>query len=223
MENTKRIALITGGSKGIGYAIAENLQDKFDVVTVSRKGPTTEQGDLIDKSFRNYLISKYTPYIFVNNAAGLYQDSKKMLEVNGTVPVDLLLSFYEKMNTGIIINVSSQSAEKILRPKEDLSFNVYAVAKKFLKDTSVSLNYSKNKPIKVMCVSPAVTHTSLLKHITDFQPNINDYENFNWKTSVAWTKPDEVAKIIRFLIDLPPHMNIPEIVLDNHYSQAIYL
>jgi NADP-dependent 3-hydroxy acid dehydrogenase YdfG len=218
----KKMVLITGGTKGIGQAIAENLKDEYDVITVGRTKTATEQGDLNDCDFRQHLVDTYTPNIFINNAGTLYQDPYKMLEANGAIPVELLLKFYEKMPSGTIINMSSQSAERHIRPKELLNKNLYSIGKKFLKDVSLGLNYSKNKPIKVMCVSPGATHTPMLKHITDFTPTRKDYENYNWEESIAWTKPEEVADIVRWLISLPEHICIPELVIDNHYSQATY-
>lgn len=218
----KKTILITGGTKGIGLAITDLLKDEYEVITVARGESATESGDLTDSVFRDYLVNKYTPDIFINNAAGLFQDPYKMLEMNGAVPVELLLRFYEKMSTGIIINVGSQSGERHVRPKEQLNRMLYALGKRFLKDVSLSLNYSKSKPIKVMCISPNATHTPLLKNITNFTPSKNDYENFDWNKSIAWTKPEEVADIVKWLIDLPPHICIPEIVLDNHYSNVVY-
>jgi short-subunit dehydrogenase len=218
----KKLALITGGTKGIGAAIAKILKDEYDVVTVGRSPNATVSGDLRNKFFREYLLEKYDPHIFINNAASLYHDPYKMLEINGTVPVELLLNFHEKMKEGIIINISSQSAERHVRPKEELTRSLYAIGKRYLKDVSLGLNYSKNKPIKVMCVSPAATHTEMLEQITDVKPTEHDYANYNWENSMAWTKPEEVAKIIKWLIDLPPHIIIPELVLDNHYSSASY-
>lgn len=218
----KKLALVTGGTKGIGRAIAENLQKEYDVVTVGRSSNATISGDLRNKFFREYLLEKYDPYIFINNAASLYHDPYKMLEINGTVPVELLLKFHEKMKEGIIINISSQSAERHVRPKEELTRSLYAIGKRHLKDVSLGLNYSKNKPIKVMCLSPAATHTEMLEQITDYKPTEEDYKNYNWDKSMAWTTPEEVANMVRWLIDLPPHIVIPEIVLDNHYSSATY-
>lgn len=218
----KKQVLITGGSKGIGAAIAQNLNEDYDIITVSRNGPSTEQGDLLDLDFRDYLVEKYTPDIFINNAACHAKTPYGMLETNGYVPVDLLLKFYDKLNHGVIINVGSLSAEVNIRNKQSLNVHAYALGKKLLKDTSCALAYSKNKPIKVMCISPAATDTDMLKNITDFKPGRENYDNYDWAESIAWTKPEEIADIVRFLINLPPYINVPEIVLDNHYSKAIF-
>ncbi len=216
----KKIALITGGTRGIGAAIADNLKNDYTVLTVGRSKQADIVGDLLDKNFREHLITEYTPDIFINNAVSLYQDPYKMLEMVGYVPVELLLKFYEKMQHGIIINISSLSAEVHVRPKEHLARTSYSLGKRYLKDVSLSLNYSKNKPVKVMCISPALTHTDLLETI-DPKPSDLDYENFDFEKSIAWTRPEELANIIRMMIDLPPHIVIPEMVLDNHYSKSM--
>lgn len=217
----KKLALITGGTKGIGKAIADNLTDEYEVVTVGRSDNATEQGDLFDPDFQEYLIARYNPYIFINNAATLSKNINAIIKMNGHIAVDLLMKFYQKMNNGIIINIGSISAEKANIAKETDMRIAYAISKKFLKDASLAISYAKNKPIKVMCLSPAATNTDMLKNLTTFSPNADAYEKYDWTTSIAWMKPEEVASIVRFMINLPPWISMPEVVLDNHYSSAI--
>lgn len=222
MDTEKKIALVTGGTRGIGLAICNMLAKlEYEVITVARKN-ATENGDLLDKSFRDYLVNKYTPDLFINNAALVSSNLLKMLEVNGTAAVDLLLQFYEKMNAGTIINISSISAEKGYHTKEGVQRIVYAGSKKMLKDISLALNYSKNKPIKVMCLSPAATDTDMIKPLAKgFKPPAEDYKNYNWETSICWTRPYEIAEVVKWLIELPQWITVPELNLDNHYSYAI--
>lgn len=216
-----KTALITGGTRGIGAAIAENLKIDHAVITVGRSSTAIEQGDLLDSKFREYLVEKYTPDIFINNAALLSKNLSTMMEMNGEVAVELLMKFYEKMPCGEIINIGSISSEKSNIAKEPMLRIAYAAAKKYLKETSLSLSYSKNKPIKVMCLSPAATHTDMIVPLANgFKPSNDHYENYNWDTSVCWTRPEEVAAVVRWMLSQPAWITIPEIVIDNHYSQA---
>jgi NAD(P)-dependent dehydrogenase (short-subunit alcohol dehydrogenase family) len=215
-------ALITGGTRGIGKAIADLLADEYEVITVGRSSSATEQGDLLDVEFREHLLKKYTPYIFVNNAALLSKNLSLMMSMNGSIAVELLMRFYEKMDHGKIINVSSISAEKSFLAKEPALRIAYACAKKYLKETSLALSYSKNKPTKVMCISPAATDTDMIKLISNnYTPLQDHYLNYNWESSICWTRPEEVAKIVKWMLDQPDWINIPELVIDNHYANAI--
>lgn len=221
MVTDKKIALVTGGTKGIGKAISEMLEkENYTVITVARSN-ATENGDLADEQFRDYLINKYTPDLFINNAAAVSSNLRKMIALNSTASVDLLLQFYDKMKEGTIINISSISAEKV-GTKENVTRIAYGSAKKYLKDVSLSLSYSKTKPIKVMCLIPAAVDTDMIKLIAKgFKPPAEDYTNFNWETSIAWTRPFEIADIVKWMISLPPWITIPQLNLDNHYSCAI--
>jgi short-subunit dehydrogenase len=213
--------LITGGTGGIGKAIADNLQTNYDIITVARSNADI-CGDLTDIKFRDFLVESIIPDIFINNAGRLYYDQYKMLDINGTSAVDLLYKFYDKMPCGSIINISSISHLRSPQPKEHLSKITYGIAKKHLREVSMALNNSKSKPLKVMCVSPAAVDTKMIRELFGYQPKDEDYTNYNWENSIAWMKPKELADIIRYLIELPEHIVIPEISIDNHYSKAIY-
>lgn len=216
----EKIILITGGTKGIGAAIADNFKTDYKVITVGRSETAVEQGDLQDESFRNYLVEKYTPDIFINNAGQLFQNKYKMINTNGFVPVDLLLKFYDKMPKGQIINVSSISALRLNGIKENDARTAYALGKKFLKETSLSLSFSRSKPVKVMCISPSAVDTDMVKNLTEHRIQDSSYSNYNWSESICWTKPYEIAKIVRWMTEQPAWISIPEIVVDNHYSQS---
>lgn len=222
MDVKKKIALVTGGTKGIGKAISDMLlEEGYEVITVARSN-AIENGDLSDEQFRDYLINKYTPDLFINNAAMVSSNLRKMFAVNCTASVDLLFKFYDKMKEGTIINISSISAEKGYLPKENLTRIAYGSAKKYLKDISLSLNYSKNKPIKVMCLIPAAVDTDMIKPLAKgFKPPAEDYINYNWETSIAWTRPFEIADIVKWMLSLPPWINVPQLNLDNHYSYSL--
>ena len=216
-----KTALVTGGTRGIGQAIAENLSRDYQVITVGRSSTANEQGDLLDAQFRDYLVSKYSPDVFVNNAALLSKNLQTMMQMNGVIAVELLMKFYEKMSSGTIINISSISAYKTNLAKEPDIRIAYATAKKYLRDASIALSASKNKNIRVMCLSPGATHTPMIKLIANYEPVLDHYENYHWDKSICWLRPYEVADTVRWMLDLPPWATVQELVLDNHYSQAI--
>jgi NADP-dependent 3-hydroxy acid dehydrogenase YdfG len=62
----------------------------------------------------------------------------------------------------------------------------------------------------------------MIRKLFEYTPKDEDYTNYDWENSIAWMKPKELAEIIRYLIELPPHIVISEISVDNHYSKAVY-
>jgi len=116
--STKRRALVTGGSRGIGLAIAQALsQQGFEVIA-----PLRQEMDLLDPaSIKKFLqqSNKEGIDILVNNAGvnvinrleSIDSESwNKMMRINLTAPLELIQGVAEGMKAkkwGRIVNISS--------------------------------------------------------------------------------------------------------------------
>lgn len=126
----KKIALVTGGSSGLGFAMAEELKNQgFFVVIIARnKGENFNFDDFIscdlsDSASRRNLIQtiqeKYPAIdILINNAGiGSYaanyeleiSDLKRLMEINYFAPVELNSKLLDNVAQakGTIVNISS--------------------------------------------------------------------------------------------------------------------
>ncbi len=107
-----------------------------------------------------------------------------------------------------------------------MSFINAAAAASFSKDYDDFFVYFSRpfivhkEPIKVMCLSPSAVDTDMARSLTEYRVKDEDYQNYNWDSSICWARPQEIASIVRWMIEQPEWINIPEMVVDNHYSKS---
>ncbi|WP_294231115.1 SDR family oxidoreductase [uncultured Chryseobacterium sp.] len=179
-----KIALVTGGTKGVGKAIAERLvQAGATVIITARNAPEEENGSLHfisadlskaegTRKLIGEMLSTYGRLdILVNNLGGSStpaggfaalsdEDWESTLQANLLAPVRLDRGFLPQMierKSGIIIHIASIQGKL---PLYDSTLP-YAAAKAALRNYSKSLsNEVTPKGIRVLTVSPGWINTS---------------------------------------------------------------
>jgi 3-oxoacyl-[acyl-carrier protein] reductase len=218
---------ITGGAKGIGRAIVEELaaqdykitavynQSKATADALMKKYPNVRftKADLEDRQELDGLIerlSKGEPIDVLINNAGIYLGKafERMTEAELYQQSDLLLAAPSRLMQGLlpsltkaeapmIINISSQAAHGRLTGE-----SMYSAVKAAMSTLSYVLRAELNpKGIRVTAVEPYGVNTYGIPEPSDM------------------LLPRELARTARYVIELPPHLQIDTVVM-SHIKQA---
>ena len=218
----ERTIIITGGSDGLGKAIAKRLKENNKVIIISKDEEslvkTSEEincdyyvCDVTDykqvNNTINNIIEKYNKIDILINNAGVwlagdltetdYERISNCIDVNTKGPIYMtkavLTSMYENKE-GLIINVCSQASFD----SDDFS-TVYNASKWAMRgfNRSIQKDVSK-KGIKVTGFYPGFMQTNIFKKAG------NDYD-----TSTG-LEVEKVAKAIEFIVNCEDDVIIPE-------------
>ena len=214
------LAVVTGGTKGIGLACATMLKGRgAKVVVVARGKDATIQCDLSDREAVEQVVESIKtkhgiPRILINNA-GLFRiapvertssaDFEQALQVNLFAPFLFVRGFLGDMKQareGHIVTIGS-IADRVIFPDN----SAYAASKFGARAMHEVLRAElKGSGVRATLVSPGPVNTELW--------NAVDTENTPGFTKRAeMLNPDAVAAAVEFAVTRPHEVNIDELRL----------
>ena len=220
MKLTGKIAIVTGGSRGIGFAIAKILSENGALVVITSKDSekikkaeaqiTNSFGITCDikkksevQNVLNQTIEKFGKLDILVNNAGIFPKIKQLHEIdeeewNEVLDVNLTGQFrftkeaipHLQKTSGCIINISSDAG---LKAYQGFNADAYSASKAALIVLTKcwALEYAKDK-IRVNCICPGVVDTDMTKPFLKNQKDIEFMNNEHPLVRIG--KPDEIGK-----------------------------
>ena len=208
--------LITGASSGIGKSTYELLKKDYNVIGISRNGPDLFL-DLRNveniKKIREFLIEKSLKIdVLINNMGNAYvkpfsnsqvEEIEEQIDLNLKSHILITKLLIENINeNGIIINIGSIASKIAFE-----NWAVYSASKFGIKGFSNALRKELSKKnIRVSLIMPGAVWTPI-------------WERNKFRKTDDMLMPEDIAKVIKFIIELPSYVNIDEIVI-THLKRA---
>ena len=226
LKLTGKVALVTGGSRGIGFAIAKTLSENGALVVITSKDlekirkaeskiPNSlgiscdikKKNEVIDVV--NQTIEKFGKLDILVNNAGIFPKIKQLHEINEeewdeVIDVNLTGQFrftkeaipYLKKTSGCIVNISSDAG---LKAYQGFNADAYSASKAALIVLTKcwALEYAKDK-IRVNCICPGVVDTDMTKPFLKNQKDIEFMNNEHPLGRIG--QPEEIGKAVLYFV-----------------------
>lgn len=226
MSLAGKVALVTGGSRGIGFHTAKILSENGATVVITSKNPTRLKDSVsilsntigIEADIRNensvkkvveQTIEEFGKLDILVNNAGIFPKIQKLHEIEESdwkdvLDVNLTGQFrftkacipYLQKTSGTIINISSDAG---LKAYSGFNADAYSATKAALIILTKcwALEYSKDK-IRVNCICPGVVDTDMTK---PFLKTEKDREFMDNEHPIGrMGQPEEIGKAVLFFV-----------------------
>ena len=231
MDMTGHVAIVTGASSGIGLATVRELHAMgIKVVATARNEDLLRNlaselselvyrtGDITQNSLPADLIeTAMTQFgrcdIVINNAGVIQVGAIETIDIDKVchmVRVNVESAFrvaytalkhFQSVGTGHLINISSLLGTKV-RP----TAGAYAGTKYAIEALSEALRMEVAKtPIKVSCIEPGLVMTGLHR-----EWDVHPKDSMDIPHPL---KPEDIARTVRYVLELPEHVRIPRILV----------
>jgi len=221
-----KVALVTGGSRGIGFATAKILSENGATVIITARNQERLEKSISKipssigiaadirnsndvKNVVNKTIEKFGRLDILVNNAGIFPKIKQLHEIdedewNEVLDVNLTGQFrftkeaipHLKKTSGSIINISSDAG---IKAYQGFNADAYSASKAalILLTKCWALEYSKDK-IRVNCICPGVVDTDMTEPFLKTQ---KDKEFMNSEHPIGRIgQPDEIGKAVLYFV-----------------------
>jgi len=219
-----KIAIVTGGSRGIGFATAKILSENGATVIITAKNPERLEKTVLEipnaigipadirktndvKNVVSKTIEKFGKLDILVNNAGIFPQIKKLHEIdedewNQVLDVNLTGQFrftketipHLQKTSGSIINISSDAG---IKAYDGFNADAYSASKAalILLTKCWALEYSKDK-IRVNCICPGVVDTDMTKPFLKTEKDIEFMDNEHPLGRIG--QPEEIGKAVLY-------------------------